>query len=481
METTQLLPPSRLGDSALLSTLDSVDAALSALTAYRLRLVADFDQRGLATEHGARDTIEFLSLRHHRNRREIRRDLNTADALRKYAAVTAALPNPAAPRVAGAVVLNLGQAEAIVTTLEKAPSSVPDEVLRVAEEQMIETAQLLTPDGLLDFGREVLARLDTDGPEPAEHDAAAKETLTLRRADGGVKFTGYLAGENAEQLRTQINRLSKPHRTVDGELDPRSQDKRQADALTLILTLAAGNTPRTDDDSGASGGPGVPHITITIDLDDLRNATSQAVGELVYGDNLSASAVRRLACDAAILPIVLGSDSQPLDVGTEQRYVTRYIRRALIKRDKGCVVCKAPPWQCHAHHLIHWIDGGPTSITNLVLLCAGHHRAVHAGQWAITITGGVVHVIRPIWTTPGTTTAADLANLTDLSRYFTPPSPSRASANPHPGQLSTTGLTGQPDPQPKVQAGAGSLSWLSPEATALLDPWGDSGTPSAGP
>ena len=187
--------------------------------------------------------------------------------------------------------LNLGQAEAIVTTLEKAPSSVPDELLRVAEEQMIETAQLLTPDGLLDFGREVLARLDTDGPEPAEHDAAAKESLTLRRADGGVKFTGYLAGENAEQLRTQINRLSKPHRTVDGELDPRPHDKRQADALTLILNLAAGNTPRTDNDPGTASGshaPGVPHITITIDFDDLRNATSQAVGELVYGDNLSA-------------------------------------------------------------------------------------------------------------------------------------------------------------------------------------------------
>ena len=237
METTQLLPPSRLGDSALLSTLDSVDAALSALTAYRLQLVADFDQRGLATEHGARDTIEFLSLRHHRNRREIRRDLNTADALRKYAAVTAALPNPAGPAdsqgVAGAAVLNLGQAEAIVTTLEKAPSSVPDELLRVAEEQMIETAQLLTPDGLLDFGREVLARLDTDGPEPAEHDAAAKESLTLRRADGGVKFTGYLAGENAEQLRTQINRLSKPHRTVDGELDPRSAGQAAGRRLDL--------------------------------------------------------------------------------------------------------------------------------------------------------------------------------------------------------------------------------------------------------
>src|SRR5687767_5370480 len=97
METTQLLPPSRLGDSDLLSTLDAVDAALSTLTTYRLQLAADFDQRGLAGEHGARDTIEFLSLRHHRNRREIKRDLKTAKALPTYTAVTAALPYPAAP------------------------------------------------------------------------------------------------------------------------------------------------------------------------------------------------------------------------------------------------------------------------------------------------------------------------------------------------------------------------------------------------
>ncbi|MEU4395484.1 DUF222 domain-containing protein [Kribbella sp. NPDC023855] len=358
--------------------------------------------------------------------------------------------------------------------------------------------------------------MDTDGPEPAENDAHARETLTLRRADGGVKFTGYLAGENAEQFRTQINRLSKPHRTLDGELDPRPHDKRQADALTLILNLAAANTPRTDNDAGPTGGPGVPHITITIDFDDLRTATTHAVGELVYGDNLSASAVRRLACDAAILPIVLGSDSQPLDVGTEQRFVTRPIRRALTKRDKGCVICKAPPWQCHAHHLIHWIDGGPTSITNLVLLCAVHHRAVHGGRWTITITNGVVHVTRPTWTSPAPAGATDLAQLTDLNRYSTPPTPAHVSStahqacpshlpkpspgqvnvNPHhehPDRVSTTSLTRQPDPQTSLesrprtspesrpQPGTSALPWLTPEAVALLDPWGDRGTPSAGP
>lgn len=557
METSQLRPASMLSDSGLLLTLDAVEAALSTLTTYRLHLTADLDSRGLAKEQGARDTTEYLALRHHRNPRNIRRDLKTTQALPKYEAVTAALPNPRTPTSnptdpdadamaevaveAGAdrdgdgdgvpdpVVLNPGQAEAIVATLEKVPPAVSDEELRVAEEQMIEAARLLCPDELLAFGRKVLALLDTDGPEPAEDQARAKETLSLRRADGGVKFSGYLAAENAELLRTQINRLAKPRRTVDGELDPRPHDKRQADALTTILNTAAGRSrapgtsrapaasstagtstaPGTSGTSGASGAPdaadapdtsgepggwddsrmpGVPHITITIDLDDLRNATSQAVGELVYGDNLSASAVRLLACDAAVLPIVLGSDSQPLDVGMEQRFVTRYIRRALVRRDKGCVVCKAPPWQCHAHHLNHWIDGGPTAITNLALLCAGHHRAVHAGHWTISITGGVVEVTRPTWTSPTLTRPADLAELTNLSRYLAPPPTGQAGVDPHhehpdrhPDLLSASALSGQPSPHPKIQAGAEGLSWLTPEAVALLDPWGDSGTPSAGP
>ncbi len=123
---------------------------------------------------------------------------------------------------------------------------------------------------------------------------------------------------------------------------------------------------------------------------------------------------------------------------------------------------------------------------------------MHAGQWAITITGGHVDVTRPTWTSPGTTTAADLANLTDLSRYFTPaaagppnvnphhehpdrspPPASPASTRPQPGSQSATWLaTGS---QPGARAGTGGLSWLTPEAVALLDPWGDSGTPSAGP
>ncbi|MEV4266862.1 HNH endonuclease [Kribbella sp. NPDC049584] len=124
------------------------------------------------------------------------------------------------------------------------------------------------------------------------------------------------------------------------------------------------------------------------------------MGDTVHGDGLSAAAIRRLACDAKIIPLVLGSRSEPLDVGRSERLVTRAMRRALNTRDGGCVVCGAPPVMCDAHHLISWIDGGETSMTNLVLLCRRHHIDLHAGHWCITIVDGDVQVVRPAWADP---------------------------------------------------------------------------------
>ncbi|MET7281824.1 DUF222 domain-containing protein [Kribbella sp. NPDC005582] len=453
MEIVAMPPVWSQSGSELLSTLDTLKAAAALLKTYELQLIGRLDEMGTAQELGARDTVELVSLRYRLDRAEVRKDLTFAGCLHKYPAVTAALPDPGDP--SRPAVLSPEQAKVIVTTLEKAPASVPVEVLTVAEEQMVEASRVANPRELTRFAHKVLATLDTDGPEPAEDEACAKESLRLRRSDGGVKFTGFLAGDSAELFETQIHKLSKPHKTIDGELDPRPRDKRQADALRTILDAAAGNPDH----------PGVPHVTVTIDYNDLKTALdaglngfgtatagpgasdgpgaggpapvsgpgavrgsraecgpaaagrpaagggSSGVGELVFGGNLSAAAVRLMACDAAVLPIVLGSDSQPLDVGTEQRFVNRYLRRALNKRDKGCVVCKAPPWMCHAHHLIHWADGGPTSLNNLALLCALHHRAVHTGQWTITITEGIVHVTRPTWADPPPTDPTTLANL----------------------------------------------------------------------
>jgi hypothetical protein len=94
----------------------------------------------------------------------------------------------------------------------------------------------------------------------------------------------------------------------------------------------------------------------------------------------------RLRTAAALLPPVLGGGpTQPLDVGRTTRVVSPAQRTALAVRDGGCVFpgCDRPLSWCEAHHLVHWLDGGPTDLDNLVLLCRAHHRAVHEGGWQL--------------------------------------------------------------------------------------------------
>jgi hypothetical protein len=90
---------------------------------------------------------------------------------------------------------------------------------------------------------------------------------------------------------------------------------------------------------------------------------------------------------AALLPRVLGgAPTQPLEVGRTTRVVQPAQRTALAVRDGGCVFpdCQRPLAWCEAHHLVHWLDGGPTDLDNLALLCRAHHRAVHEGGWQLT-------------------------------------------------------------------------------------------------
>ncbi len=103
------------------------------------------------------------------------------------------------------------------------------------------------------------------------------------------------------------------------------------------------------------------------------------------GTQIPASAVRRLCCDAEVIPAVLGSTGEVLDVGRSSRLVTPAIWKALVARDRHCRFpgCRRPPLMCHAHHVWHWIDGGPTCLDNLILLCGHHHRLVHAGPWRV--------------------------------------------------------------------------------------------------
>jgi hypothetical protein len=106
------------------------------------------------------------------------------------------------------------------------------------------------------------------------------------------------------------------------------------------------------------------------------------------GIALTPAELRLLACDAGIIPAVLGSPSQVLDLGRATRNFTLAQRRALAIRDRGCIApgCDYPPATCHGHHaVLTWAEGGPTDLDNGALLCTFHHHQVHRQDWQVIL------------------------------------------------------------------------------------------------
>jgi Domain of unknown function (DUF222) len=146
--------------------------------------------------------------------------------------------------------------------------------------------------------------------------------------------------------------------------------------------------------------PGRALLTVTMPYTWLR----EQIGHGLVGaeEAISAAEARRLTCDAGIVPVVLGTRSEPLDVGRLSYTVTEAQRRALFLRDQGCAFsdCTRRPERCHAHHVEHWCDGGHTCLGNLCLLCSFHHRLIHHGDWQVTMINGRPWFIPPTWLDP---------------------------------------------------------------------------------
>jgi hypothetical protein len=169
---------------------------------------------------------------------------------------------------------------------------------------------------------------------------------------------GFLESEHSAAFRSLIEQLVAPRPAAEDIRDPRTAPQRNADALLEVcgLARAAQDCPTT------AGEP--PHLTVTIDRDALRTGLGTAT--LDYGTIISAAETRRLACDAKIIPVVLGGNSEPL-----------------------------APGMCQAHHCRHWVDDGGNSVENCVILRETHHRHVHRTGWEILIRGGHVDFIPP--------------------------------------------------------------------------------------
>ncbi len=123
----------------------------------------------------------------------------------------------------------------------------------------------------------------------------------------------------------------------------------------------------------------------------------QETGSLLFTGPVTASTVRKIACDADIIPVLLGGEGRILDIGRASRIFPPHHRKALIARDRGCAFpgCTIPATWCEAHHITYWSQGGTTGTENGVLLCSHHHHVIHKEHWTIHVRRGIPWFIPP--------------------------------------------------------------------------------------
>ena len=197
--------------------------------------------------------------------------------------------------------------------------------------------------------------------------------------DGMLDYHLRLDPEGSAVLEAMLSPLAAPQPSTEHGSDLRTSDQRRADALIEMVRRAAAA-------GGSAPATAKAALFVTMNYEDLKQRTG--AGTTLTGELLAPETVRKVACDAAIIPVVLGTRSEVLDLGRTTRLVTPKQLQALWLRDRGCTFpgCSRPPSWCDAHHVWHWCDGGPTDMSNLALLCPRHHTIVHQKGHTATVT-----------------------------------------------------------------------------------------------
>ncbi|CAH0183344.1 hypothetical protein SRABI26_01487 [Arthrobacter sp. Bi26] len=250
--------------------------------------------------------------------------------------------------------------------------------------------------------------------------AAAGASACVSRADYAPSGAGASASDVSTGAGASAAATSPEHQPGPGDepaadedpalpaLDLRSRAQRLLDGLVgaCKVALAAGTLP-------AAGGLR-PQVMATIDYRDLLTrlqntpgatantgqpgtGTGTGTGVLLFTGPVTASTIRKIACDADIIPVVLGGEGRVLDIGRASRVFPPHLRKAITARDRGCAFpgCTIPaPW-CEAHHITYWSRGGTTGTENGVLLCSHHHHVIHKEHWTIRLKTGIPWFIPP--------------------------------------------------------------------------------------
>ena len=330
-------------------------------------------------------------------KRESFRQVRLAGGLDRYDVVREALGR-------GDVIAE--QASVICTALDELPDDLDPSVLEQAAKALVAFAEVHDAKGLRVLGRRIL---EVVAPEVAEaweaeqldreEREAEKSSVFRMREDGHGRIKGsftvpLLVGQMLERAllafaapKHQIANRAADDAGGRGEQDEQAPvPVRRPTAQRLGAAFVELVERLNPNDLPQAGGVNAT-VVVTMTLDSLKGGLAAAT--LDTGDRISAATARRLACEAGVVPVVLGGHSQPLDVGRAKRYFTPAQRVAMGIRDGGCTArgCDAPPAMCHAHHDDPWACHGHTDLARGRLLCPFHHRRIHDPEYEADVGG----------------------------------------------------------------------------------------------
>ncbi|MDG3016235.1 HNH endonuclease signature motif containing protein [Speluncibacter jeojiensis] len=394
-----------MSEAQLVESVPELTRRIHELEAARVRLVGEMDHRKVAPDKAhpslknwlASNPVGLLSPG------DAARIVDLAKALR-------AEPEVAAAYKSGGLRAEL--ATAIAAFCQDPPKGLSEDLLPAYRKVLIEN----TVHGACGITqvRSAITRLrDHYAQTPPAEDVERNEFYASATLNGRVVIKGDVDAETGEMLLRVLSALSAlsapvPGPGPDGEPDPRTAARRRADGFAEMVRRCC------DHGVGPVEGGEKPHVTVTVNLKDLHHCdegdNSRNVYARMFGDDtgpsmpwlggLTRAATRRLACDCIVTPVIINQDGVPLELGRRHRLVTPGLRKALQVRDRCCAFpgCGRPAAWTDAHHIKHWADGGPTDLTNTVLLCRYHHRLIHHCDWDVIM--GQVPVV-PATAFPG--------------------------------------------------------------------------------
>ncbi len=346
--------------------------AAAALDELRLRVLTTCDD--LADAAAARDVGSWAATVTLSDRGAARADAALAVAVdARWRAVGEGMRD-------GAV--SLAQARVVVEALEALPADLDPALVADAQTHLVGLCAEFPPADLRRLGRRILEVVAPDVAEAEEAQrlerleqaAREKASVRTRRLGDGVTRTTILHPDaEADRFLTYLDAFTNPRKhpdAVSGEEDRIPHHRRRGHAFGALLEhLDPANLPEHGGDATT--------VLVTIPLESLTK--DLATAQLLTGTDLSAGEARRQACTAKIIPVVLGGDSEVLDLGRARRLFSPAQRKALRLRDRRCRAegCDVPAAWCEAHHLKPWAEGGTTNLDDGICACNYHHHRLH--------------------------------------------------------------------------------------------------------